>query len=490
MIYDKFNINNPINLDDKDKTVVITDKYGVKYSVDDLMVNQLITIRESENSEYITVIFTEDEVSGSVSAISYSDDETIYTINGIEYKSSYEFEKNFKIESGTSGIFYLDINGKIANYKGESAGLNIAYIIGGYKDDSLDEEYGIRLFNEQNTILTLKLADKVKTNDGRKKADVVYNELCDNNGKIKNQIIRYRTNSNDEISLVETAEPFNTDKDILQFLGDTSELEYQAANSLIGGRILVDDKTQMFVIPSNNTRPEQSECIYGPAKNILVNGDKYTLTAYRFNNDTHSANVLVQNIDYSNYTFDSISYCGIYDKEKTLLNNDDEVTKEITVVQEGMSKEYILHDMNILNEIKDKNDNTHKLKRGDVILYDINNVTNEIMSIKLLFDYETKDIIGNATRGSWNSSLHYTFGYAYDVAGTSLWMTSANPLQIQDLSTISAYNISGVVYYDLAIDKLVLGNVMDIKDFIHTGSADRVFIYQKQYNPKMIYILN
>lgn len=204
IIYNKFDLQNPIVLGDK---FTLTDINGVKYSLNDIQINNVLSVQRTlatQGEPIVSVKVSSAMVTGVVSEHRATDREI--EINGQVYKYSKRFDVNL-IEMGPTVTFYLNANNEVVWAKRGSE-----LIFGFVTDFSYDEfkEYGgVRIYDfATSQFVIYELADKITVNKVRgkiekiKEISAIYDSRLQS---IKPQVIKYKLDENGKVVELLTA---------------------------------------------------------------------------------------------------------------------------------------------------------------------------------------------------------------------------------------------------------------------------------------------
>ncbi len=165
-----YNVNERVDLSSENATVFIK-KIDELITVADLAEGDVISVFESKNrtgNKYTRVYVNNDEISGEISMVDFSD-ETVY-INDTAYRISPYCTST--LEVGLSGIFKLDINGYITDYKYAAVSDRIIglYINAAVKPSGIEPGARVKLFTPSGHTETFEFAKNV-TIDGIRISD-------------------------------------------------------------------------------------------------------------------------------------------------------------------------------------------------------------------------------------------------------------------------------------------------------------------------------
>ncbi len=256
-------------------------KDGKEIGLEDLRKWDVLSIARSssvgQGTQVINILVSDATVEGMINEI----DENAGTvfIDGKEYEFSSTLLTigHSDIATGAEGIFYLDIDGRIAaNDTTLSRAGNYAYLLEAGLGRSYGEYYEFKLLNKDNEIVNLDLAEYVTIDGSRMKAGLaiadedLYDGTLDAEGKVQAnpngtisvipQLITYELNRAGEISKINLAGSLSTgeyyDRSKFVAVEAKTDLEYRESINRIGTRYYVDDSTLVFEI--NDTDSEKS----------------------------------------------------------------------------------------------------------------------------------------------------------------------------------------------------------------------------------------
>ncbi len=487
-IYDLYEYDNKfrvINLDEDENLVTITNDFGTQMAFEDILPKQLFTVSESLDKKTVYLHYNEEEIEGKIEAIIADDSIPKVIINGIEYETSKYFNDNFDVKVSYTGRFLLNQFGQIAAAFPKND-IQFGYITAGGKKGAITSEYQLKILTEDNEFKIFTIAEKVDLNDtGKKgKAEELYNALCQGGTEVVPQLIRYKTNADGDINYTEISD--TRTGDYLNMFCNLSSAAYVSASKIFGGKITANSSTRLFVVPKTGTSMEDEDYRVLPATEYLQRSTNYDALAYRTNTSSHYAEALVLPIDLEQMAFTNHSPIAVFDK---LIYTKDEYGnyQPCMTVYVGTSKRIVpVQDESVLKNIKDEEEASHTLKRGDIIRYQTT-LRGNAASVTLLYNRSTQLPVGSQTSGSWNSSFHYNSGYAYDIADGNLWLYASKPTGEVAISDLNSYVLSNIIVYDSVLDELRLGGINDIMDYTHTGAPSKVFIFSKDSETNLIF---
>lgn len=161
--YDLRDMSQPkkIDLKNYDRYTII--KNGEKIGLGDIKEWDVLHIAENAEKTAVTIEVCDRTVSGEVEAVEIVDNDTYWVIDGTEYAVSAGYcDTAATVRIGTKGMFYLDIEGKIA-FADTSTTQKSNYMIllkVGYNQEK--EKAYVKVFTRNNTSQIIFCADKIK----------------------------------------------------------------------------------------------------------------------------------------------------------------------------------------------------------------------------------------------------------------------------------------------------------------------------------------
>lgn len=343
----------------------------------DLKEYDVLSIAESLDKELYDVIVTNKSVSGKVTEI---DDDGVY-INGEHYKIAANYTQS--IDMNDEGIFYLDVEGKIAAVDGaKTSGDNYAYLMRAhYSNDT--EAVTFKLFTKDGKEVTLTAAEKIRFNgkSGQKATDVVKTLLGDKTA-VEKQLVTFETNSDGKLVRLNTAvdntATGNVNDNVFTKNYVLNDAKFNANLNKIGN-IKIDSSTVIFDIPSDAAGSDD----YSIADiSMFEDESKYDVIVFDRTDDFVAKAIIVTN---ANFMTNAESAIAVVNKITESTSADDTTTEKLYALSDGKEIVLTAEESGILV----KNDGK-ALECGDIIQYKTN-ANGEIASVRVLFDIKTKD---------------------------------------------------------------------------------------------------
>lgn len=374
-IVDKYG-NETIKLDsdDDDLRYMITKGYE-EIELSDLKEYDVLSTAASKDGKLYSIAVTNSTVEGKITGIY---DDGVYV--GDKF---YEIAANYtdELARGTEGVFYLDIDGRIAAADTTvSVGRNYAYLVKAFADMNMDETAKFKLFTTDGKELVYEASEKIRFNGigGKLATDVV--EALNESGSTEKQLVTYSLNADKKLISLNTAED-NTDS------GNVNENKFTMNDNLSNvkyneklktlGNIKIDDKTVIFDIPS-----DASDASDYSIANIskFVDEQSYDVIVFDKTDDFYAKAVIVTNASLNANANSSIA---VVSKVVSVSNSNDDLAEKLYAFQDGKEISIEAENETVLRK------SGKKLENGDIIQYQTNS-NGEISGIRVLFDKDGK----------------------------------------------------------------------------------------------------
>lgn len=426
LIYaDAFGVS--VTLDTQDKTVVsIKDSAGKKIAVSNIAKNGVVSYIQSENKQYLKLVYTMESVEGKIEKIGKSGSNTIVGIGGKDYIVDSQYLETNTLKLGDSYVFRLDMYGRIAGaYKWKNS-WNIAYLTG-ISIDKMGDSVDVRLCDASGGIKTLKLKKKVNMDGERITCSAAYEKLT-SNGRVNRQLMRYFVSESDEsIMSIDTAAASRDEREAentLYLVAPLNERKcvadteypssgYMRLDSVDGESTqgyLIDSTTIAFIIPQD-TANDDASVYHKQAINYYENSFSYDAAVYKYNDSTPFADVCLNDTKVPTnpkkaaymYMINDI-YDSVYQEETK------KCIEMISGLSSGVAGTYYFEDNidvwscmdNTIEYTVDANSIDRILGEGDIIQvhFAINGL---IDGIRIIYDYSADSTFWGGTSGSYNS---------------------------------------------------------------------------------------
>lgn len=477
IIYDMYDSNNTIDLSNVDYT--ISDAEGNSIHFEDLKKGEVLTWSVSGDGETYSIVAAQDNtITGTVTGISEDSDngETVIFVDDYDYvvAPSYAQYCKGKIRMGESITLYLDYMERIAgstNKTNTSSEWKYGFLINSYFHESGDPLY-VKLYSEDDTMLYKEVSNRLEIDYIKYKDETAMNNELNT---LKNQIVRYKINSNDIITAIDSLKADNTDGSLKR--------NYQGKNSYMGGVINsffghghLGPNTKVFVVSGENDEFSVKDYTY-------FGGGEYEISTYITTNPIVCDAVLVLTAEAGKEEKGLIvSIKG------TGVDENDEAVGLVDILElngQHIEKQY---------EVSLQNMSMEDLKEGQIIKFKCNN-SGQIASTELIFDFEQgkKQGFGEVSKetGSTGRLVYGKVGMLED--GQLLLLEDDETSVASSTSEIHNASLYSLYVYDKSLikDKVRKGTLADIYDYESFGDmCSRIVIYTDIFNPRVMIIYN
>ncbi len=358
-------------------------KNGEEINVTDLQEWNVISYTISDDKNLIKAYVSDASITGTVNEIS----EDGYRIGDSEvmYEKAESYPNEIKLRD--RGTFYLDIEDKIAavNTKAtnESAiTTNYAYLVDAAMKTDFDKTAQFKLFTKEGTTAVLSSASKMRINEDYAQAPEDVIAQLTSNGSVTPQLIIYETNSDGNVTAIETAKN-GTDTGAPNTAEFTMNIKkndmiYKRASGKLGN-VGVGEDTIIFDIPASAGDDTDKYAIRN--QSTLSNDSSYDAIIYDLQ-DNYMANAII--ITSSTGITNAESPITVVNFIAETQNEDFEYTDKLYGFSEGKEIELMAADKSVFR----KTGNT-ALKAGDIIQYKTDAKGN-VDGITLLFNSANK----------------------------------------------------------------------------------------------------
>lgn len=251
-IYDKRDISNTIELDANEYTSLqMKNVGGVDISFADIQEENVLSIYESADGEYLEVVASSKTVDGTLESIGKTTNGYELKVNGNTYFYPQK-EGAFLYSTGQKVILHLDIFDRCAYIETDGTNDNVAYLRSVYIGDS-GENLFIKVLHNDGKTKHFECANKVTIDGVRyKEADKAYANFLDESGNIKEQLVLLTQNADGKVTKIDTAAmgPGEGDGNLQMNVDRITGMWRQ---STLDGRMAIGSSTVIFVIPPKGT---------------------------------------------------------------------------------------------------------------------------------------------------------------------------------------------------------------------------------------------
>lgn len=392
-ISDKYG-NKSLQLDPENSSLkfVLQNEGGAEVEFDDLKEWQVISYLGSNEDGVVIATVTEKVVEGTISEV--RDDE--FKIGDKFYKVADNYTDSINLDD--TGLFYLDIMGRIAAVDAEaSLSGNYSYLINATASTDMNDYIKLKLFTKDGTIKIFETTEKVKFNGTTKITSAeALKKLQNSDGEIVKQMVTFETNADGKITRINTAKDITSDTikvDKENFVKnyESDKAVYNKTSGKLG-LVKVTDSTIIFDIPTG--ADEEDYAIKD--KSMLDHDGEYDVEVFDVTEDLSAKVILVKN---STGIANVESPVAVINKITTTTNSKGEKVEKVYVAYNGEMTSFETSEAGVL-----VNEEGKQLSNGDIIQFRTNS-SGAIDKITVLFEVKNKGTEFTKTDG--DMSIYY-----------------------------------------------------------------------------------
>ncbi len=421
-ITDKYG-NPSLTLDPENKDVKFTiTRGGQLINISDLAEWDVLSIAKSKDGSIISVEVSSNSVTGKVTEI--VDGKRV--IDGKEYEIAKNYQEEIRLND--EGIFYLDVEGKIAavDTKTVLSG-NYAYAVMGALSKNFDSYLELKVYNKEGETVILKSGEKIKFNGVSGKTPEAVLEALESEGTFVPQLITYEVNKDGVLREISTATDLSGSGTINKnkfSLNASGEMTFKKATNKLGA-YNISENTLILNIPAGSTDTDDFSV---EKLSFFENNETYNVFVYDAGEDFSAKAIIVTD---ATATTSVEAPIAIVDKITETYNESGETVQKLYVYQNGELVSFEASADELLEKGEDE-----ALERGDVVQLKLNN-KNQITSLRLVFEASEKGTEFTTTEGD----LTVLYGKV-----TKKFASSIN-LQVNG-GTIANYALDNVLVYE------------------------------------------
>lgn len=395
-------------LENADAVKVFDEKYK-ELELKDIKTNDVIWTAKSLDGKYVTILVSYKSVTGTVTGTQNEDDETIITIDGEEYYVDKSLSKQYNFKLGSNGLFRLDILGNIIGYEPTlSDEFSFGYLLKATVDENEEYPLILKILADEDPHNYI-CDEKIKVNGvSYKDYAAVLNEICESPATVKKQIIRFKLNAEGRINYIETASDKPTTDGRLFKEAEIPVREFGAGGyfksngSYVANYFALESDAVVIMVPSD---PEDYDSYVFTKPNAIKDDTfMYGITAYKVddNSDYCVAAVWADNQKSSSKNSPSrMGKKGILHDITETLDEDDEMVYTLTYSNW----------INTATVTTDDPELVEGLDTGDIIRFDVDSITGEILALTTDYDFSEHTIpSGYDTSGGYVQEYRISCG--------------------------------------------------------------------------------
>lgn len=429
---------------DSSKKFSLQNTDGTKATLEELNEWDVLSVAQSQDGSTLQIIRSVQYVAGKVTEIG----DTSATINGTKYEIAANALRNPELNAPSLEMeanFFLDYAGKIVAADTESfKDFKYGYLVAIGKDKGIDGEEQVKIFTEDAEMKIFKLSNNFRLNN------VPTEELISDTdtvvyagGKAKEQLIRFKANSENVLLSMETAWDIKENRDQVseeERLEKFTEEKYLASAGLYGTpmrmydfQFLLRQKSKVFQVPTEYEGDDSAYSMIDPMS--IGHVTDYGSLPYTTFYDIDEDNVISVMVTVGGGG-DTLETVGVVTKVATTLDEEGAAVRSMKVItnsgeasiiiEDGTAitlGQYALTDKNIEDNLQESGAVAETISADDIAVGDIVWYANPDLSgasdnIRIILRAESPLVgrrnftSGNADRAGVGAYPGYIFTYA------------------------------------------------------------------------------
>ncbi|MBE5040951.1 S-layer homology domain-containing protein [Ructibacterium gallinarum] len=493
-------------LKNSDITYFIEDAEGNALNPEELTAGSVLSIISDGSNVYKMILGQEETITGMITSLNGEDGKEFIAIDGTEY--DLEPGSDFDITVGIEVTCALNFRGEVASIKQAENTYSYGYALataqdgfsykvkmlcpGPFKaevkieDEDEDDAVETQILKGSNSdVVTLFLAEKVRVN-GEKIEDSEAANIMSQNG-----IVKYRLNSDNQISVVDTPELVGTD-----IMGSAQKRKYNGYEQIFGGigagAFAVTEETSVLCIPDYEGVTSDKDYL---ATVEILDGSTYVVNGYDMDAEDEVAKLIVIEVPLRYSTAGDLEEDApaVLENVITQLDEEGNEIKVLVYWQDGEQK---------TTEV-DSDCDVSDLQAGDVFLAALGATSENILQIQKIVSLVGIEP-GSVSLGSGSSSLlggTINTGYPMKIAYNKIDDANNRRVDVVTLGldnnclqqrniNINVRNAPDVYIYDAKRNVVSVGDTSMIPPCgTNTADADMVMVYEKDLKVQLVVIV-
>lgn len=366
----------------------------------DLKEWDVISVAVSRNGKFTKVYVSDATAEGSVDSISYDNSGYKITIGDTEYETVSGYGDSIKV--GDSGVFFLDIYGKIAAFRSSDAiNENYALLMDASTGGNGLANPQVKIFTMDSSWQIYDMADKVKYNDtasqnGKNVAQTL-KSLISENGDAP-IAIKYKLSSEEEITAISVADDRSSDEITLNMDRSDFSLDFAVKSaryesnklSLAAQGYTTGQTTAVLVVPPYvNGQYDEDEFMATTAAGYFTSGVIYENTEFYDLNSDFTPGLIVVRETADSATVDARTEIAVIEKVAKGIDSNGEDTIVLYYTTSGIkSKAPLKQNAKVVTKetyTMYKTMKASEIKAGDILQLKI--FEGEILNFRPLYIY-------------------------------------------------------------------------------------------------------
>lgn len=473
-----------VDFDDDDVFYTVLNSEGKEIALEEIAPDSILSISSDSKREVYRLVAAEKSANGVISEL--SEEEIVVSGEAYPIYSGDSFDVNV----GENATVYLDYKGYVADVEGTDSENSYAYVVASEQAGSIAGDLKLKMVvgskmlfeyeeNEDNpdstdlipvikcrnqAVVSFETAEQLKLNGKR---------IDSNALSIAPGLYSYKMNASGKVSELKSVSEAGGGSGMKYNVYDKAF--YQASKSPVA----ISDGTVVICLPKQNINAGETEVEY--INRLAATGmDDYLVPLEISNKDSSvSFEVLGYDLDestnkakivvfYETMQADNVvtvntnsSPIGMVSAVKTALNENKERVSKVSIVTRSGTEEYLLADI-----VSGKNDTLLKLKKGDLIYYEIG-LSGKLDDAEIIYSFANGIKSFSKNSGTAN---YQVAGPVVDVKYDQVEATSGNLATVLSVETpsgdvpVSVYqrNVPQMFIYYSGRDKIAVAEKSDL----------------------------
>ncbi len=476
------NNSSMLTLDYEEDIITITKKgTGAEAALEELEEWNVLSVAKSVNSagkKVINAVLSDDSISGKLEATG----ENHIVIGGQEYKTAKSFDR-FDVKIGDEGVFYLDMNDKIAAFDGQqTASMKYGYLKKVAEKGDIDNILEFRILTENSGFVTFESnPEKLRVDNKRYTTNSEVLSHLEANSSEAGQVyqpVRYKTDSQGRITDIDTVTPGTGEDDDALAVAYNSSTDhtlgqvYYTPTGTFEAQFGINEETVIMQIPEGADEladEDEYEMITSAALGV---DQQYRVKAYN-KKDGNIVKLLLVCGEMAKNELTS-NKLMLVDKVVMALDEDGNSVAKVCGLYGGVSVEYLEYENGIVS--------ASALKRGDVI-------TLTLTGGNKIKGYEKKFYAGDLPGGITHTAVsenqpqagdvnatYYAYGKVMSMKDGIIAIEFSTSTPYKTLTVNTGANDLDIYYYDSTEDKVKAEDSSCIFDASSAGTENASYV--------------
>ncbi|MBE7012238.1 MAG: S-layer homology domain-containing protein [Ruminococcaceae bacterium] len=488
IIYDKYIRAEKLELDLQSETISFYKADKSLGAFEDIKEESLITVYE--NGEYISVNICDKSLYGTIWGTRNKNGKTQLKIgqnsdDALWYTVDEDFMKatSYSFKTGEEITALLDMFGNIAEVLDKKASdMTYGFLVGCFEGEGLDKTAKIRIFTQDNKMEAYALAKRVNVDSANTAS---YNEFMAALEKGKSgavgQLIRFKLNTNNEVSAIDTVylnEAKGESEISLHNTNKNVNTYYQEGTGQFGIKILSGGSTMFFAVPEDAALANAKDDDFNIIKqSYFVQSENYTVDTYKTDVRSGYEEVLIirTSADMPDTIGDMFLVTGFF----TGLDEEENVVDIIEGYSNGIKYSYVLSDNSGLNP--------ENVDEGDIVKLHTDG-DGKVSDVTMIYDYSVggKPPWAPQTTATFYDDYRIVYGNVISVRDNVLKL-GYDSIETPD-EVVGLGSVSSILIYDSSVrnedEKVYVGGVSDLYAAETVGAdCSKIFMRTKWQKP-------